>query len=75
MRVYTAPHVQSALSFQNFLVSTCNIKSLKFGKVSFYSLLILLALPFEMLALLFNFGGVMNFEAKKPVKVKKIGQT
>ncbi|MGI9499278.1 MAG: class I SAM-dependent methyltransferase [Geminicoccaceae bacterium] len=67
VEVTTAPHVQAALSLQNRLVGSNRSPRMRYGKMPFYSWLILAALPFETIAWLAGKGGVLNFSARKPL--------
>jgi SAM-dependent methyltransferase len=67
VKVTTAPHLQSALSLQNFLVGRLGYRPrMKFGKTPIYSLLMLAVAPFEVLAYLCGHGGIIDFSARKP---------
>lgn len=66
VKVSAAPHVQSALSLQNFLIGRGWQPAMKYGKSPLYSWFILAVLPFEFFAWLGGRGGVMNFIARKP---------
>jgi hypothetical protein len=66
VKVGSAPHVQAALSFQNWLIGKGWRPKLRYGKTSIYSLLILMVLPFEVVAWLAGAGGIMNFFGRKP---------
>jgi SAM-dependent methyltransferase len=66
VRVASAPHLQSAISVQNLLVSRGYRGRLRHGKCRFYSLLLLGVVPFEFVALAARRSGIMNFQAVKP---------
>ncbi len=63
--VSSAPHLQTALSAQNIIVSRGYSGPLRYGKVWFYGLLLGVA-PFEAVAYTFGRSGIMNFQARKP---------
>jgi SAM-dependent methyltransferase len=65
VRVRTAPHLQTALSLQNSLISLNWRPRMRFGKAPIYSLLLVAVLPFEFVAWLANRGGIINFSARK----------
>jgi SAM-dependent methyltransferase len=66
VRVISVPHVQTALSVQNWLIGHGWSPRMKHGKSPIYGLFLLSALPFEALAYLARQGGIMNFEARRP---------
>jgi len=66
VRVTSAPHLQSALSVQNTLVSVGYRGRLEYGKCRMYGLLLVAVAPWEALAYLAGRGGIMNLAARKP---------
>ena len=66
VRVMSVPHVQTALSLQNWLIGHGWKPRMKFGKSPIYSLLILSVLPFEAIAYLAGRCGIVDFEARRP---------
>lgn len=66
VRVISVPHVQTALSVQNWLMGHGWSPRMKHGKSPIYSLFLLGVLPFEALAFAAGQGGIMNFEARRP---------
>ena len=66
VKVMSVPHIQTALSLQNWLIGHGWKPRMKFGKTPIYSLLILAALPFEAVAYLAGRCGIVNFQARRP---------
>jgi hypothetical protein len=66
VQVKSTPHLQTAISVQNFLLSRGWKPPMKYGKSPIYSLLLLAVTPFEVLAYLFGKTGIIDFEAYKP---------
>jgi SAM-dependent methyltransferase len=67
VRVRSTPHVQTALSVQNWLVSRGLRARLRFGRAPFFGALLALSLPVELVALLLDRSGVVDFEARRPL--------
>lgn len=66
VRVSSAPHCQAAISMQNQLLAKgCNLR-LEYGRSKIYGLLLLLSLPLEALAWLFDKSGTVDFIARRP---------
>jgi SAM-dependent methyltransferase len=63
--ISSAPHCQTAISLQNKIVSTGLPLHLEFGRSKIYGALLLLSLPFEVLAWICNRSGTINFKARK----------
>lgn len=66
VRLKSAPHVQTALSAQNWLVSRGVPSGLRFGRARYFGALLLLSLPIELLAAFRDRSGVIDFEAQRP---------
>lgn len=66
VKVSSTPHVQTALSIQNWLVKQRGRGGLSMGRAPYFGLLLLASLPVEAIAFLFNQSGVVNFEAVRP---------
>jgi SAM-dependent methyltransferase len=68
VRVDSALHLQAALSLQNFLVDRFHPHmKLHFGKVPYYSYLLLASIPFCLFEFSLGRGGMMNFSASRPM--------
>jgi SAM-dependent methyltransferase len=65
--VRSAPHCQTAISLQNYLIARGAKLSVKHGRTSIYGALLFATLPFELLAWAFNRSGTVDFRAQKPV--------
>lgn len=63
----TALHLQAAISLQNVIVDHFPSGRLQFGKVSYYSALLLAVTPFCIFEFLLGRGGMMNFSARRPI--------
>lgn len=66
VRLKSTPHVQTALSTQNWLVRRGLRSRLQYGRARYFGLLLLLSLPIEMVAALCNQSGVIDFQARRP---------
>lgn len=66
VRVLSVPHIQTALSVQNWLVGHGWKPRMRFGKTPIYGLLLLGVLPFEALAYAAGQCGIVDFEARRP---------
>lgn len=66
VQIRSAPHLQTALSLQNLLISKGWRPRLKYGKSPIYSLFLIGVVPFEVAAFIFGQTGIINFEARKP---------
>jgi SAM-dependent methyltransferase len=73
VRIRSTPHVQTALSVQNWLVARGVRTRLRFGRAPWFGPLLLLSLPIEVLAFLRDRSGVIDFEAQKPADVRVDG--
>jgi len=65
--VKTAPHIQSTISLQNWLVRRGWKPTITNGKSPIYNGLLLTALPYETIAWIFDRGGIIDFRARKPL--------
>lgn len=66
VKVTSAPHCQAAISMQNELLARGFKLDLEYGRAKIYGLLLLISLPFEALAWLFNKSGTVDFIARRP---------
>lgn len=66
VEVRSAPHAQTAISVQNWLLSRGLRSRLEFGRAPYFGLLLLGSLPFEAVALLAGRSGVVDFAARRP---------
>lgn len=67
VKIKTALHLQAAISLQNWIVGNFPPRrELKFGKVPYYSALLLAVSPFCVAEYLLNRGGMMDFSASRP---------
>jgi SAM-dependent methyltransferase len=64
--VKSAPHCQTAISMQNWLLAKGVNLKLEYGRSRVYGLLLLLSLPFEVLAWVLGQSGTVDFIARKP---------
>jgi SAM-dependent methyltransferase len=64
--IRSAPHCQTAISAQNFLLARGLRLPLSFGRTPIYGGLLLASLPFEAVAWLFDRSGTVDFRARKP---------
>ena len=67
VKIRSAPHIQTTISLQNSLVRRGWRPAMRNGKTPIYGGLLLAALPYEFVAWLFDRGGIINFQAKKPL--------
>lgn len=65
--IRSAPHIQTTISLQNALVRRGWHPNMKNGKTPAYGLLMVAALPYETVAWGFDEGGIINFQATKPL--------
>ena len=65
VKVRSAPHLQAAISIENWLSSWLPLAH-SMGRTPLYSALLLLVMPFEALACLAGKSGIIDFEAHKP---------
>jgi SAM-dependent methyltransferase len=65
VRITSAPHCQTAISLQNSMVAAGVPLRLAHGRSKIYGVLLLLSLPFELLAWLCNRSGTIDFKARK----------
>jgi SAM-dependent methyltransferase len=65
VRVTSAPHLQTAISVQNFLISRGWRPAMTHGKSPIYSLFLVGVMPFELLAFLSGRSGIIDFSARK----------
>jgi SAM-dependent methyltransferase len=73
VRVRSTPHVQTALSMQNWLVSRGLRTRLRFGRAPFFGPLLLLSLPVELAAFALDRSGVVDFVARRPDATYRAG--
>lgn len=66
VKISSAPHCQAAISMQNELLARGWSLTLEYGRSRIYQLLLLLSLPLEAFAWLFNRSGVVDFIARRP---------
>jgi len=66
VRVISVPHIQTALSVQNWLIGHGWRPAMTHGKSPLYGLFLVAVLPFEALAFAAGKGGIVNFEARRP---------
>lgn len=66
VRVMSVPHVQTALSVQNWLIGHGWSPRMTHGKSPLYGLFLLAVLPFEAVAFAAGRCGIINFEARRP---------
>jgi SAM-dependent methyltransferase len=66
VRLKSAPHVQTALSTQNWLVSRGAGSTLRFGRARYFGALLMLSLPIELVAAFRDRSGVIDFTAQRP---------
>ncbi len=66
VKIRSAPHIQTTISLQNTLVRRGWRPSMHNGKTPIYGALLLAALPYELVAWLFDKGGIVNFQAQRP---------
>jgi len=66
VKIRATPHVQTALSLQNWLVARGAAGRLRFGRTRFFGLFLMLSLPLELGAFLLDRSGVVDFEARRP---------
>jgi hypothetical protein len=64
--VRSAPHCQTAISLQNYLIARGVRLTVQHGRSAVYGALLLATLPFEAVAWLFNRSGTVDFRAQKP---------
>ena len=67
VRIRTAPHIQTTISLQNSLVRHGWHPPMHNGKTPIYGMLLVAALPYEFVALLFDKGGIVDFRGQKPL--------
>lgn len=65
VRVTSAPHLQTALSVQNYLISRGWRPKKTFGKSPYYGLFLLAVMPFEAAAFAAGRSGIIDFMARK----------
>jgi SAM-dependent methyltransferase len=66
VKIRSAPHIQTTISLQNTLVRRGWHPTMQNGKTHAYGVLLLAALPYETIAWLFDKGGIIDFQARKP---------
>lgn len=66
VKLSSAPHVQTALSVQNWLVKRRGRGAISMGRAPYFGPLLLASLPVEAIAFLLNQSGVIDFEAVRP---------
>jgi len=67
VKIRSAPHIQTTISLQNTLVRRGWRPRMKNGKTPAYGALLVSALPYELIAWLFDQGGIIDFRAQKPL--------
>lgn len=67
VQIRSVPHVQTALSIQNWIVQQRGRAGISMGRASYFGLLLLASLPVEAIAFALNQSGVVDFEAVRPV--------
>ncbi len=65
--IRSAPHIQTTISLQNALVRNGWHPNMKNGKTPAYGVLMVAALPYETVAWACDRGGIINFQATKPL--------
>jgi len=65
VKIRTAPHIQTTISLQNSLVRRGWRPRMRYGKTPIYTGLLVVALPFEAIAWVFDRGGIIDFQAQK----------
>jgi SAM-dependent methyltransferase len=66
VQIRSAPHVQTALSIQNWIVQQRGRGGISMGRAPYFGLLLLVSLPVEAIAFVLNQSGVVDFEAVRP---------
>ena len=67
MNIRSAPHIQTTISLQNSLVRRGWHPRMHNGKTPAYGVLMVAALPYESAAWACDEGGIVNFQAQRPV--------
>ena len=67
VKIRSAPHIQTTISLQNSLVRRGWRPRMQNGKTPIYTGLLVAALPYETVAWLCDEGGIIDFQARKPV--------
>ena len=67
VKIRSAPHIQTTISLQNTLVRRGWRPSMQNGKTPAYGALLVAALPYETVAWLCDEGGIVDFQAQKPL--------
>ena len=67
VKIKTAPHILTTISLQNTLVRWGWRPRMHYGKTPIYAGLLLASLPYESVAWLGDEGGIIDFEARKPL--------
>jgi SAM-dependent methyltransferase len=67
VKIRSAPHIQTTISLQNTLIRRGWRPHMQNGKTPIYTGLLVAALPFETLAWLCDEGGIIDFQAQKPL--------
>jgi SAM-dependent methyltransferase len=65
--IRSAPHIQTTISLQNSLIRRGWRPRMQNGKTPIYGALLVAALPYESVAWLFDRGGIIDFQAQKPL--------
>jgi SAM-dependent methyltransferase len=65
--IRSAPHIQTTISLQNTLVRRGWRPQMQNGKTPIYGLLLMAALPYESVAWGCDRGGIIDFQAQKPL--------
>ena len=67
VHIRSAPHIQTTISLQNSLVRRGWHPRMHNGKTPTYGVLMVAALPYEFAAWACDEGGIVNFQAQRPV--------
>lgn len=66
VKIRSAPHIQTTISLQNTLVRRGWHPQMRNGKTPIYGVLLIAALPYELVAWLCDEGGIIDFQAQRP---------
>jgi len=67
VKIRSAPHIQTTISLQNTLVRRGWRPRMQNGKTPAYGALLVAALPYETVAWICDQGGIVDFQAQKPL--------
>lgn len=65
VKIRSAPHIQTTISLQNSLVRRGWHPQMHNGKTPAYGALLLVSLPYELVAWMCDEGGIVNFQGRK----------